>query len=591
MERDKTITREVHRLFWRAMFYTPRYFIPTLIFYIPAFFVMNVFIPLQIAYGIQAIITRNFDNVGHYVWLVLCLTVIGQAIYSFATWAFNRNGIYGGTYVQRALFNNYLSKDYEFFSSTYIGALGSQAARIRDAFTDYNRFAMFEFPRNAVILVASLIVLAYNSLTLALITVICMLMTLSVTLIFSKYRLKYRRLVATASGEVAGVLGDALSHGSAVKNFANEKYENQRLNVPMKKWERAQLKSWDLFLPQNAIRNIMMSITMVLLLVVSANLYRNGEISIAIITLVQLYVIRLIVVTIDVADMVKEYELIMSTAYQAVATTLTPVKVLDPVKPKHLVRKHTYNLEFENVTYCYPEASKGTKAVNNFNLLVNVGQKIGLVGYSGGGKTTITKLLLRFMDADIGSIKIDGINIKKLTQEELRRTIAYVPQDPLLFHRSIKENIAYAEPDASQKTIVKASKTAYVDEFIFELPNGYKSMVGERGVKLSGGQRQRVAIARALIKDAPILVLDEATSSLDSQSELYIQKALWDLMKGRTAIVIAHRLSTIQRMDRIVVMDKGKISQIGTHSELLSDEKGIYSRLWSHQSGGYIPTA
>lgn len=163
-----------------------------------------------------------------------------------------------------------------------------------------------------------------------------------------------------------------------------------------------------------------------------------------------------------------------------------------------------------------------------------------------------------------------------------------MPQDPLLFHRSIKENIAYARPGASQKAVDKAAKTAYVNEFVEELPDGFDSMVGERGVKLSGGQRQRVAIARALLKNAPILVLDEATSALDSQSEHFIQQALWQLLKDRTAIVIAHRLSTIQRLDRIVVMDKGKIVQIGNHKQLLEDKGGIYAGLWSHQSGGYL---
>jgi ATP-binding cassette subfamily B protein len=166
-----------------------------------------------------------------------------------------------------------------------------------------------------------------------------------------------------------------------------------------------------------------------------------------------------------------------------------------------------------------------------------------------------------------------------------------VPQEPLLFHRSILDNIAYGSPRASHAAVLRAAKAAYVDEFVGQLPKGYDTLVGERGVKLSGGQRQRVAIARALLKDAPILVLDEATSALDSRSEQLIQKALWKLMKDRTALVIAHRLSTIQRMDRIAVMDKGTIVQLGTHEQLLKDKKGIYAKLWAHQSGGYVGVA
>jgi ATP-binding cassette subfamily B protein len=324
------------------------------------------------------------------------------------------------------------------------------------------------------------------------------------------------------------------------------------------------------------------------LLVFSAHLYQTGKISIALVALVQLYVIRLIYVTIDAADMVKNYEQVMSQAYDAVATMLVPRTVNDSPTPQPISGIKAYDVEFQNISYHYPEAARQIYAVKDFSLRIAGGEKIGLIGYSGGGKTTITKLLLRFMDTDKGSIRLDGIDIRDLRQTELRELIAYVPQEPLLFHRSILENIAYAQPGASRKAISKAAKTAYVDEFVRELPEGYQSMVGERGVKLSGGQRQRVAIARALLKDAPILVLDEATSALDSQSEQYIQKALWELMEDRTAIVIAHRLSTIQKMDRIIVMDKGRIVQTGSHAELLKDKQGIYARLWARQSDGYL---
>jgi ATP-binding cassette subfamily B protein len=209
------------------------------------------------------------------------------------------------------------------------------------------------------------------------------------------------------------------------------------------------------------------------------------------------------------------------------------------------------------------------------------------VGHSGSGKTTFTRLLLRFSDIDGGQILIDGQNIAHITQDDLHRHIAYVPQEPLLFHRSIAENIAYGKDEADEATIKKTAELAHAAEFIDNLPKGYETLVGERGVKLSGGQRQRVAIARAMIKDAPILVLDEATSALDSESEKLIQSALWKLMQGRTAIVIAHRLSTIQKMDRIVVLDNGKIVEQGSHQELLK-KNGTYAALWAHQSGGFL---
>jgi ATP-binding cassette, subfamily B, bacterial len=244
-------------------------------------------------------------------------------------------------------------------------------------------------------------------------------------------------------------------------------------------------------------------------------------------------------------------------------------------------------ISLDDVTFHYQDSAKETGVFRNLQLDIKPGEKVGLVGPSGGGKSTLTRLLLRFEDIDSGAIRIDGQNIAGVTQDSLRRSVSYVPQEPLLFHRPISENIAYGAQHAAETKIKQAAKAAYADDFINELPKGYDTLVGERGVKLSGGQRQRIAIARAILKDAPILILDEATSALDSESEKLIQSALWELMRDKTALVIAHRLSTIQRMDRIVVLDKGKIIEQGTHKELLG-HGGLYAKLWKHQSGGFL---
>ena len=223
----------------------------------------------------------------------------------------------------------------------------------------------------------------------------------------------------------------------------------------------------------------------------------------------------------------------------------------------------------------------------DFDLHIAAGQRVGLVGHSGAGKTTFVSLLLRQYDLGAGAIEIDGQNIAKVTQDSLRENIAVVPQEPLLFHRSIRENIAYGNPEASEEEIMAAAKQAQAHDFIMTLPDGYDTLVGERGVKLSGGQKQRVAIARAMLKDAPILVLDEATSALDSESEVAIQKALETLMEGKTVIAVAHRLSTLRKMDRIIVLEDGKIIEDGTHEEL-SQASGTYQKLWEHQAGGFL---
>ena len=215
------------------------------------------------------------------------------------------------------------------------------------------------------------------------------------------------------------------------------------------------------------------------------------------------------------------------------------------------------------------------------------GQRVGLVGKSGSGKTTLTKLLLRLDDAQGGRVLVDGQDVSRCTQQSLRRQVAYVPQEALLFHRSIRENIAYGRPDATDEQIREAARLANALEFIDRLPHGFDTMVGERGVKLSGGQRQRVAIARAILTDAPILVLDEATSALDSESEALVQEALENLMRGRTSIVVAHRLSTVAALDRIVVLADGEIVEDGTHAQLV-EAGGEYASLWSRQTGAFL---
>ncbi|MBQ1540022.1 ATP-binding cassette domain-containing protein, partial [Candidatus Saccharibacteria bacterium] len=242
-------------------------------------------------------------------------------------------------------------------------------------------------------------------------------------------------------------------------------------------------------------------------------------------------------------------------------------------------------IDFSHISFQHEEQKD--KLFFDFDLEIPAGKTVGLVGVSGSGKTTLTKLLLRFADVMSGAIYIDGHDIRDVTQNSLREAIAYVPQDSSLFHRSVFENIAYGKPGASEEEVVRAAKLANADEFIRELPDGYETLVGERGVKLSGGQRQRIAIARAILKDAPILVLDEATSALDSESEALIQGALKNLMKGRTSIVVAHRLSTIAGLDEIVVLKDGAIVEKGSHRELLA-KNGEYAKLWSRQSGAFL---
>jgi ATP-binding cassette, subfamily B, bacterial len=243
-------------------------------------------------------------------------------------------------------------------------------------------------------------------------------------------------------------------------------------------------------------------------------------------------------------------------------------------------------VEFKDVVFEY---QKGTPLFQHLNVTIKAGESVGLVGYSGSGKTTFANLILRLFDVQSGVILIDEQDIKAVTQDSLRAQISLIPQDPTLFHRSLMENIRYGYLEATDQQVINAAKKAHAHEFIMKLPEGYQSLVGERGIKLSGGQRQRIAIARAILKNAPILLLDEATSALDSVTEAFIQKSLLALMQKRTTLVIAHRLSTLLHMDRILVFDQGKIIEEGSHRELL-EQNGFYARLWQAQIGGLLPT-
>ncbi len=586
-KRDREASRRTHGLFWQANFVDK----PNLIFWAltrpAALLIYNILIPFAVAYGLQAIITGHFDQVGHYAWVVLLLGLGYCVLWTVGGLTISKNGIAGTEFLQRTVFANYLQKDYDFYHNTFLGAIGAQAARLKDSFNEYCGLIMNDVVKQIIIVVSSVVIIAYQSPLLAGVTLVSMVLVLSFTIGSSKWRLKYRRILGEANSEAAGILGDALSHGATVKSFAAEDYEQTRFAHSLKKQLKAQYDSWVASIPADVGRMLLATIATVVLLMLTARMYQQHAISIAIVVLIQLYVIKLVNSTQEIANMIKAYESIMSSSHQAVKTMLVEPTILDKPQPKHLPRHQQFDILLSKVSFHYKDAPASITAIRDFNLEIKQGERVGLVGFSGSGKTTLTKWLLRFMDVTEGLITISGVDIRDLSQKELRSKVAYVPQEPLLFHRSIAENIAYGKPSATKKTLYEAAKNAYVDEFVTDLSADYNTMVGERGVKLSGGQRQRVAIARALLKDAPILVLDEATSALDSRSEQYIQKALWRLMKGRTALVIAHRLSTIQRMDKIVVMDKGRIVETGSHGELLA-AGGVYAQLWAHQSGGYL---
>jgi ATP-binding cassette subfamily B protein len=309
-------------------------------------------------------------------------------------------------------------------------------------------------------------------------------------------------------------------------------------------------------------------------------------ISLPLMILLQNYLFRLVDSMWSFGSIVRTYYESFADAEEMIVILNTPYEVLDQAKKD--LKNVKGEVSFENVTYVYD--NNNSKVLDNFSLTIPAGQKVAIIGSSGAGKTTFVRLLMRLFNLNSGKILIDGVDISEISQENLREKISFVPQEPVLFHRTLMENIRYGRRNATDEEVFEAAHMAHCDDFIDKLPNGYETFVGERGVKLSGGERQRVAIARAILKNSPILILDEATSSLDSHSESLIQDALHKLVQGKTTIVIAHRLSTIREMDRIIVVEKGKIIEDGTHEKLIKQEKGLYKKLWDLQAGGFKNT-
>lgn len=477
-----------------------------------------------------------------------------------------------------------LAKDYAFFSNQKIGALTGRFIDFINGHIDLQALVTMRVANFALNIVLGLILIGNHTPMLALI--VCGLVVLLLFQVrISRYlrrdlRIRRKELV----GEVNGYAADVITNYTTVKTFATEENEVKSLDKLNDEYRDAYVKDYQWMSLEGSTRLLLMHAVQLFAVAIIASMLATKQIELGIAVFTIAYLQRLSTQLFTFGEILFGYDKIMLQAAPMTDILIAPPTINDSTHAKLSVQGGQIN--FDHVVYAYQDA-KETDILHDFTLTIPAGQKVGLVGHSGAGKTTITKLLLRFDDIDSGTITIDGQDISKVTQSSLRQSIAYVPQEPMLFHRTLRENIAYGKDDATDKEIMEAAHRAHADGFITLLSQGLDTVVGERGIKLSGGQRQRIAIARALLKDAPILILDEATSALDSESEALIQQSFNTLMAGRTSIVVAHRLSTLRHMDRIIVMNDGKIVEDGSHTELLAQD-GVYAKLWKRQSGGFI---
>jgi ATP-binding cassette subfamily B protein len=484
--------------------------------------------------------------------------------------------------MRMAMFNHIQHHSPKYFNEHFAGSL---ANKISDMVTQVTSMIMtlnIFIPAIASSILVLVLFSQVNPL-FALILGSWMVLHFGVCAFFTKKCVETSNIHGEARSTLAGKIVDSLTNNFAVNLFYRFGYEYERVGVNQKieqtRNSQAMFVVFQMLLAMSVLFIIMIvSINGFLLLTWTQNKITTGEV-------VQVFYTTFNVVMIlwISGDLLPQFFRSYGVATQALTVMNDPQDVVDvPQAAELIVRKG--EIVFDRVSFKYSDAP----LFENKNVVIRGGEKVGLVGYSGAGKSTFVKLILRFYPLESGRILIDDQDIAHVTLRSLHEQVALIPQDPLLFHRSLEDNIHYGNLEATKEEVIQAAQMAQCDEFIRKTPKGYESKVGERGTKLSGGERQRIAIARAILADAPILILDEATSSLDSVTERYIQDSLESLMQDRTTIVIAHRLSTLAKMDRILVFDEGAIVEEGTHTELL-EKNGQYAKMWKMQVGGFLP--
>lgn len=584
----QVLTKQTLRIYWQHVRrYKSRFFLVLTGVFTSA--VIELAFPFVYKYLFDTLATQDLDmlpNLRNAILAFAGLSIANWTIWRLVTYVNNR---FQPRVMADLLNTCYLyvhDHSYQFFTDSFVGSLVAKIRRYPRSFEQIADQVCFDLGRVLVLRVLLIIiVLFFYSWKIGLLVFGWAVLFVSFNYLFSLYKLKYDVQRSAMDTEITGQLADTITNNINLKMFATLKQEYGIFARITDRWNAIQRWTWDLGSLAEAIQGAFMVILEIVILWVGVNYWKAGIFTVGDLALLQGYMWQIF-------DNLWHVGRHIRNLYEAIADANEMTEIL--VKPHGVINVvgagaiavSRGEIEFKQATFNY----KNNKEIfSSFNLKIPAGQKVALVGTSGGGKSTVVKLLLRFYDLKSGQILIDDQDIAQFTQESLRSQIALVPQDPILFHRPIMENIRYARPDATDEEVIEVAKLAHCHEFVSGFADGYATMVGERGVKLSGGERQRVAIARALLKRAPILILDEATSSLDSESEFYIQDALKNLMKGKTTIVIAHRLSTIMQMDRILVLDNGRVIEEGKHEELVKAKTGMYQKLWQIQAGGFEP--
>lgn len=522
----------------------------------------------------------------------LLKTIILIAALRFTVWIFWRSASFiyirmqakTMAQIRQNCFTYLIRHSYSFFADNFTGSIVQRVNRFTRAFEVLSDSVIYQITPLVITILGSVIITWFIAPIISILIVCWVTVFIIFSVLFSRWKIKYDVAVAEADSRTTGYLSDSITNNNAVSLFTGSKYESDSFIEVTNDQAKKTKFSWQLGDIVDATQAFLIILVEFFIFYFTLKYWELGRTTIGTFVIAQTYIIGL-------AQQLWGFNKIIRNIYQSLADSKEMVEILTlPYQIKDIpgakeLKVTKGQIEFKNVGFNFNETRE---VLNNLNITIKASEKIAIVGPSGAGKTTFVRLIMRLYDLTKGKIEIDGQDIHTVTQDSLRENISLVPQDPVLFHRTLLENIRYGRREATDDEVKEAARLAHCDEFIQNLPYKYDTFVGERGIKLSGGERQRVAIARAILKKAPILILDEATSSLDSHSEMLIQDALDNLMKDCTTIVIAHRLSTIRKMDRIIAMQDGQIVEDGTHEELAEKDGGLYKKLWDLQAGGFV---
>ncbi len=579
-------TKDILSYHWNQAWQFPRLVLTSLIVG-PITIVLERYVtPLIIAAVLMGIqngtitLSSSWWLVAAYAAIQITAQVIGYRITMYAMWGVQVNG---ARKIYQDVYSRLTDQSIDFYNNNFAGSLVSRVTKFASAFMTFWDMIIFQIMFVTTAIIATIIGTAFFMWQFSIVLLVLVICFTLASYLGSRFMRPRQKARSKAYTKISAQLSDSISNMFAVKIDSREQYERARLGHSVDQMVEREFHVRSGVVRMQTVYSSIIMTMRIGVLVASIWAVEQGFSNTALVYLLLTYTFNLIEELRNITQTFRALYQITGDSEEILEALHEPISVKDTSRAA--LKAHSGAITMQNIVFQHADSNE--PIFDDLTLSIQNGQKIGVVGVSGSGKTTLTKLLMRFIDPSKGSIHIDDQDISGVSIKSLHDAIAYVPQEPILFHRTIAENISYSKPTATHAEIVEAATQARIHDFIMELPDQYDTYVGERGVKLSGGQRQRIAIARAILKDAPILILDEATSALDSESEVLIQQAIENLWAHKTSIVIAHRLSTIAKLDRIIVFDKGTIIEDGTHKELLAGS-GTYAKLWNHQSGGFI---